>query len=180
MGEPVLDEPAFTAGRIEQLRQEADTVMAGLRARIEAAGEVRERALDVSGTAKSYDSRVTATVDATGVLTSLTLSPSLFDTMTAQKLAATIVATVQKAATQARADMADAMAPLREGAAPAGHALASVPELSELRTSLPEVPHTALDQSRPQDPWAGTKSEPEETVAASNDEDAPDPDERPW
>lgn len=143
-----MTEPGFTPKRVAELQQQAADTMAALRERITAAVQVHERAMSVSGEARSQDGTVTAVVDSTGVVTSLTFGPSTFDKNTPEKLASTVVAVIQQAAARARADMAAAMAPIRAGAD------ARVPELDALRFDVPPVPHTAVDRSGPADPWA--------------------------
>jgi DNA-binding protein YbaB len=150
-----VTEPGFTPKRVAELQRQADDTMAALRERITAATEVRERAMSVSGEASSHDGTVTAVVDSTGVVTSLTFAPSVFDRNTPEKLASTVVAVIQKAAAKARADMAEAMAPIRSDADAARKAAAGVPDLSALRFDVPAVPQTAVDRSGQQDPWAG-------------------------
>ncbi|HEX9336835.1 MAG TPA: YbaB/EbfC family nucleoid-associated protein [Pseudonocardiaceae bacterium] len=185
-----MAEPGFTPERVAELQRQADDTMAALNVRITAAAEVRERAMSVSGTATSQDGAVTVVVDSTGVVTSLTLAPSVFDHNTPAKLASTVVAVIQQAAVKARTDMAAAMAPIRAGGDAARKAAAGVPELSALRFDVPEVPRTAVDRSGSQDPWAGVtpEAEPERARPRPADTSEPAPDaqegsvyeERPW
>jgi DNA-binding protein YbaB len=176
--------PGFTPERVADLQRQADDTMSALQERITAAAEVRERAMSVSGSASSEDGTVTVVVDSTGVVTSLTFAPSVFDRNTPDRLASTVVAVIQQAAARARADMTEAMAPIRAGADAARRAAAGVPELSALRFDVPEVPHTAVDLSGAQDPWAGvTPAEPERPKRrdqASEAEDGSVYDERSW
>jgi len=58
-----------------------------------------------------------------------------------------VVAVIQQAAAKARADMAEAMTPIRAGGDAARKAAAGVPDLSALRFDVPAVPHTAVDRS---------------------------------
>jgi len=147
--------PGFTPERVAELQRQAADTMTALQERITAAAEVRERAMSVSGQASSQDGTVTAVVDSTGVVTSLTFAPSTFDRNTPEKLASTVVAVIQQAAAKARADMAEAMTPIRAGGDAARKAAAGVPDLSALRFDVPAVPHTAVDRSGQQDSWAG-------------------------
>jgi DNA-binding protein YbaB len=161
-----VTEPGLTPeqrlARVADLQQQADSAMATLRKRIAAAGEARDLAREVSGEATSQDGAVRVKVDSTGVVTALNLAPSAFDRSTPERLATTIVATIQKAATTARAGMTEAMAPLRAGGDQARAAMAGIPELDSLRFDVPEVPRTAVDPTN-QDPWAATREpEPEE------------------
>jgi YbaB/EbfC DNA-binding family len=136
--------PVERVGRVRELRQEADAAITAYRSRIVAAGQARERALAVTGEARSRDGSVRAEVDATGVVTGLTLGPGARNG-TPETLATTIVATIQEAAARARTAMADAMAPLRAGGEATRSATAAVPELAALRFELPAVPRTAID-----------------------------------
>jgi len=84
-----------------------------LRERVAAARLTQRQAMGATGEASSGDGRVRAVVDATGVVTSLTFTPSVFDDTTPAKLAITVVATIQAAAAKARAQVTEAMAPIR-------------------------------------------------------------------
>jgi DNA-binding protein YbaB len=137
--------------RVAELQQEADRAMAALRERVTAARELQQQAMGATGTASSGDGRVSVVVDATGVVTSLTLAPSIFDVTTPDKLAATVVATIQAAATKARATVTEAMAPIRADGEPARAAVAGIPELQGLRFEVPRVPMTATDPTAPPD-----------------------------
>jgi DNA-binding protein YbaB len=172
-GLPPEDMPA----RVAELRQEADRAMSALRERVTAAREMQQQAMGATGTASSGDGRVTVVVDATGVVTSLTFAPSIFDATTPEKLAATVVATIQAAATKARAKVTEAMAPIRAQDEPARAAVAGIPELRGLRFGVPAVPTTATDPTALPD--AG--QEPARRVeppAAENTADVLT--ERPW
>jgi DNA-binding protein YbaB len=170
-----VTEPGFTPKRVAELQRQAADTMAALQQRITAAAQVHERAMSVSGQASSQDGTVTAVVDSTGVVTSLAFGPSTFDRNTPEKLASTVVAVIQQAAARARADMAEAMAPIRAG----GDAV-HVPELDALRFDVPAVPHTAVDRSGSQDPWAGVASDAEPRGEASAAHEGWVNDERPW
>jgi DNA-binding protein YbaB len=173
-----VTEPGLTpeqrVARVNELQQQASAAMTNLRATVAAAGEARQRALAVSGEAGSRDQTVRVKVDSTGVLTSLTIAPGTFEKTTPERLAATITATIQEAASRARSDMAEAMAPLREGAGRAGTATAAVPELRELRFGVPEVPRTATDPTTSGDPWAeaGASAPPAAAQPALSEEEA--------
>jgi DNA-binding protein YbaB len=149
-----VTEPGLTpeqrVARVRELRQEADAAMSAYQSRIAAAGQARERALGVTGQASSRDGSVRVTVDSTGVVTGLELAPSALEKYTPEKLSTAIVATIQEAAAQARATMAEAMAPLRESGAAARAATAGVPELAALRFEVPAVPRTATDPTGPE------------------------------
>ncbi|HVV14618.1 YbaB/EbfC family nucleoid-associated protein [Amycolatopsis sp.] len=107
---------------------------------------VQQEAMSVRGAATSGDGQVTVEVDATGVITDLKLTELALSRGNANKLAATVVATAQSAAAQARARMSEALAPLREQNEQIRKAmLEHNPELAELRTTVPEVPRTAED-----------------------------------
>ena len=159
--------------------------MSALRERVAAARQVREQALAVSGEATSGGGTIRVVVDSTGVMTALTLAPSVFDRGTPERLSSAIVATIQAAAAKARAGMAEAMAPIRDGGATASAATAAVPELAGLRFDVPEVPRTAIDPTVDRDPWQAEQPEPASPpppprpVEPAPDDEAEWP-ERPW
>lgn len=161
--------PDQMAARLVQLRQEADRAMAAFQNRVAATRQMQDQAADVTGEASSGDGRVRAAVDSTGVVTSLTFAPSLFDATTPDRLATTVVATIQAAAAQARARIAEAVDPIRPGDAPAG-----VPELRELRIGVPQAPVTASDPTLAQDEWHDTAPQPPARQPSDDDY------ERPW
>ena len=144
--------PDQMPARVAELRQQADQTMSALRERIAAARQVRQQAMSITGEATSGDGRVRVVVNSTGVVTSLTLAPSALDT-TPDKLASTVVATIQKAAAQARAKVTETMAPIRAGSEQARSAVADIPGLNDLRFGVPDVPTTAADPTAGQDPW---------------------------
>ena len=85
---PVTESEQFLreqTSRVEGLRQQADTAMASLQARIAHVRQAQEQAMQVTGESTSRDGSVRVTVDATGVVTGLTLSPSAFDKNTPDK-----------------------------------------------------------------------------------------------
>lgn len=142
---------------------------------------VQQKAMSVRGAATSGDGQVTVEVDATGVITGLTLTELALARGSANKLAATIVATAQSAAAQARARMTEVLAPLREQNEQIRQALvAHNPELAGLRTAVPEVPRTAVDptarRAQQEEP-----EEPDEAPATVDDGEDEDEDElSPW
>lgn len=118
-----------------------------------AARQTQQQAMAATGEASSGDGKVRAAVDATGVVTSLTFAPSVFDDTTPNKLAITVVATVQAAAAKARAQVTEAMAPVRADTAAARAGVAGIPELRGLNFGVPEVPVTATDPTAQQTVW---------------------------
>jgi DNA-binding protein YbaB len=166
-----VTEPGLTpqqrVTQVAALQRQADDAMAALTDRVAAAKKVREQALAVSGEASSRDGTIRVVVDSTGVVTSLTLAPSVFERGTPERLGVAIVATVQEAAAKARAAMTAAMEPIRADGAAARAATAAVPGLEELRFGVPEVPRTAVDPTGEQDPW---RPEPEPAPRRRDDD----------
>jgi DNA-binding protein YbaB len=170
--------------RVEGLRQQADAAMTALHNRIEQARKAQADAMHVTGESTSRDGSVRVAVDATGVVTSLTLSPSAFDRNTPEKLAQAIVATIQSAAAQARGQLNSAFSEVRGSgdvlaAAAQGTAGLGVPKLS-----VPEVPRTADDPTSQFADWEPTQappaSEPRRPSPPRHGEEPDDFYERPW
>ena len=184
---PVNDAEQFLqqqTARVEGLRQEADSAMASLHARIAQARQAQSEAMQATGQASSRDGSVRVSVDATGVVTSLNLSPSAFDRNTPDKLAQAIVATIQSAAAQARGQLRTAFSAVRGDS---GDVLAAAAEgtaaLGVPRLSVPEVPRTADDPTGQFADWEPTTPSPASERRRPRHDDEPDNfswDERPW
>ena len=145
--------------RVAQLRQDADGAMTELRAKLAGVRAAQEQALATTGEATSRDGSVRATVDATGVVTSLVFAPSAFQRSTPEKLAQATVATIQTAAAQARAQVSATLAPVREeGSGVLAAAAGGMSELRAARLGVPEVPRTAVDPA--EDAWHHGQPEP--------------------
>ncbi|KAA9163623.1 YbaB/EbfC family nucleoid-associated protein [Amycolatopsis acidicola] len=136
----------------------------------ETALSVQREAMTVRGEATSGDGQVTVEVDATGVITGLDLTEQALARGNAKKLSAIVVATAQAAAAQARARMAEALAPLRERNDEIRKALIEAnPELAKLRTAVPEVPRTAEDPTAAA--WDDDEDDPDELLVAGEEDD---------
>jgi DNA-binding protein YbaB len=140
--------------RTAELQRQADEAMAHLRSRIAGVRAAQQQAMQATGEATSRDGVVRAVVDSTGVVTSLTLAPSAFDRSTPDRLAQTVVATIQAAAAQARSRMSDSMAAIRgEDAGLVSSAAKGAAALGVAPLPVPEVPRTAVDPTGQQDGW---------------------------
>ena len=152
MTEPDLS-PEQRLAKVAELRQQADGALAGLRAQMAAVKEAQQQALSSTGEATSRDGSVQVAVDATGVVTALKLAPTAFDRTTPDKLAQTVVATIQAAAAKARAKVSETLAPVRTQSANVLAAAGSAVGIDARQLSTPEVPRTATDASDQTDPW---------------------------
>ena len=152
MTEPDLS-PEQRAAKVAELRQQADSALAGLRAQMAAVKQAQQEALSSTGEATSRDGSVQVSVDATGVVTALKLSPNAFERTTPDKLAQTVVATIQAAAAKARAKVSETLAPVRAQSANVLAAAGKSNGLDATKLSTPEVPRTAADPTGQDDPW---------------------------
>ena len=156
---------------------QVDAIVADLRARAAELREQQASALSTSGSASSQDGAVRVVVDATGVVTALELNPSVFDRTTPEKLARTLVATVQAAARDARGQVSAAWDSIR---APHSGVLAAAAKGTQRiglsAVSIPEVPSTEFDPTGDQDEWHG----PAEPAPRNEQPDSYQADERPW
>ena len=159
MTEPDLS-PEQRLAKVAELRQQADGALAGLRSQMAAVKQAQQQALSSTGEATSRDGSVQAAVDATGVVTSLKLAPTAFDRTTPDKLAQTVVATIQTAAAKARAKVSETLAPVREQSANVLAAAGSAVGIDARQLSTPEVPRTATDASDQADPWRQAQAAP--------------------
>lgn len=136
--------------------------------------EAQASALAAGGTASSQDGTVRAVVDAMGVVTSLDLALTVFERTTPDKLARTVVATIQSAARQARAQVNSALESIREQNSGVLAAVAQETQRMGMpRVGVPEVPNTVVDPTGPQAHWP---QPPAEGPAAGESAD----DEKPW
>jgi DNA-binding protein YbaB len=156
--------------RIRELYAEADRTMAQLKARVASIQQAQQQAMRARGEATSQDGSVHVVVDATGVVTSLRFADSVFERTTPERLAQTVVATIQSAAAQARGRMAAALPPADgETSAKVAEGLAA---LGIPKFGVPAVPRTAADPTA-QDAFF------EERPAASFDERITEPEPEP-
>jgi DNA-binding protein YbaB len=160
MTEPTASVEQSLEQRTAELQQEADQAMAHLKSRIAGVREAQQQAMQATGEATSRDGVVRAVVDSTGVVTSLTLAPTAFDRGTPDRLAQTVVATIQSAAAQARGRMAAAMAAIRgEDSGLVSSAAKGAAALGIAPLPVPEVPRTAVDPTGQQDGWGASPGE---------------------
>ncbi|AHH93628.1 hypothetical protein GCM10010174_30280 [Kutzneria viridogrisea] len=164
MTEPDLS-PEQRQAQVAELRRQATGAIEGLRAQMAAVKQAQEQALAATGEATSRDGSVRVVVDATGVVTSLTFSPSAFERSTPDKLSQTVVATIQTAATQARAKAAESLAPVRAGSEEVLAAAGRGTGIDADKLTIPAVPRTAADPGDQADPWRQAQSAPPQQQA---------------
>lgn len=161
--------PAFASGA--EAQQQVDDDMAALKQRVEAIRDQQRQAFSATAGATSRDGRVHVTVDATGVPRDMSFARNSFEGTTPEKLARTVLATVQQAATSARSTLAGSVDQLRAGDEEMSAARAGAQEmLGDL--GAPAVPHTASDPTGGRDPWEEGRSENPDAPDES-DPDAP-------
>ena len=135
--------------QIKQLYAEADDTMKQFQNRLASVREAQQNALRATGEASSQDGTVRAVVDSTGVVTALTLAPSVFDRTTPERLAQTVVATIQQAAAQSRGQMSAALAPAAPEQGLSAKAAEALAEYGIPKVGVPDVPRTAVDPTMP-------------------------------
>lgn len=124
------------------MREQVEQMLSDLQRRTEGLREAQAATAEVTGEATSTDGRVRASVDADGMLGDLRLAPSAFDRTTPEALARTIGEVVQQATADARARVAETLAPFTE----AGVDLPDlVPGAPSLRTPVPPQPSRRRD-----------------------------------
>ncbi|MDQ4009200.1 MAG: YbaB/EbfC family nucleoid-associated protein [Actinomycetota bacterium] len=95
------------------MRQQVNSLLAGLNRQSAALQSAQTQAAEVTGRATSADGLVTVTVNAVGIVTDVQFAPSAFDRSTPDKLARNVVAVTQQAADAAQRQVEDALAPAR-------------------------------------------------------------------
>lgn len=138
-------------------QEQVDKVLVELQERAANIRENQATALAATGQATSQDGTVQATVDATGVLTALNFNQRLFERSTPDKLARTIVATVQAAARQARGQAGEAWQSFNSDNAGLLATAARETGRWGIPAGVPAVPNTATDPTGDQDPWQRTE-----------------------
>ncbi|MBP2476138.1 DNA-binding protein YbaB [Crossiella equi] len=111
-------ENAELEARNAQLRDRVDDMMRDLQEKTQGLRDAQAAMAAVVGRASSPDGVVTATVDPSGLLTGLELSPRAFERVTPESLARTITGVVREAAADARAQVEEHLAPLATDAEP--------------------------------------------------------------
>jgi DNA-binding protein YbaB len=135
--------------QIRQLYAEADSTMKQFKDRMANVREAQQQALQATGEASSQDGSVRARVDSTGVVTALTIAPSVFERSTPERLAQTVVATIQRAAAQSRGQASAALAPAAPEEGLSAKATEALAEYGIPKVGVPEVPRTAVDPTQP-------------------------------
>lgn len=153
-------------------QQQADEIAEQVLAQVERVRTQQRTALSITGTASSQDGSVRAVVDATGVVTSLEFAPSALDRSSLDRLARTVVATIQSAAAQARERMTESwqawQGPDSEILAKAA---AATGRLGLPRIGVPEVPRTETDQTGLLEAWQVSETTPDTDKPKPTDAD---------
>jgi DNA-binding protein YbaB len=107
------DRRAQLEARNAAMRQQVNSLLAGLNRQSAALQEAQIQVAEVTGRATSADGLVTVTVNAVGIVTDVQFAPSAFDRSTPDKLARGVVTVTQQAANDAQRQVEDALAPVR-------------------------------------------------------------------
>lgn len=105
------DTRAQLEARNTAMRQQVNSLLAGLNRQSAALQSAQAQAAEVTGRATSADGLVTVTVNAVGIVTDVQFAPSAFDRSTPDKLARSVVTVTQQAANAAQRQVEDALAP---------------------------------------------------------------------
>ena len=95
------------------MRQQVNSLLADLNRQSAALQKAQMQAAEVTSRATSADGLVTVTVNAVGIVTDMQFAPSAFDRSTPDKLARSVVAVTQQAASAAQRQVEDALALVR-------------------------------------------------------------------
>lgn len=131
------DRRAQLEARNAAMRQQVDTLLAGLNRQTAALNSAQAQAAAVTGRATSADGLVTVTVNAAGVVIDAQFTPSAFDRSTPEKLARSVVAVAQQAAATAQQQVAAALAPVRSNVPDLPDFFPGAPSLTDLLPSPP-------------------------------------------
>lgn len=138
------DRRAHLEARNAAMRQQVNSLLAGLNRQSAALQEAQMQAAEVTGRATSADGLVTVTVNAVGIVTDVQFAPSAFDRSTPDKLARSVVTVTRQAAGDAQRQVEDALAPVRGELPDLPDAVPGAPSLKNL------LPNQSSTSRRPQ------------------------------
>ncbi|MDQ4092588.1 MAG: YbaB/EbfC family nucleoid-associated protein [Actinomycetota bacterium] len=138
------DRRAQMEARNSAMRQQVNSLLAGLNRQSAALQKAQVQAAEVTGHASSADGLVTVTVNAAGIVTDVQFAPSAFDRSTPDKLARSVVTVTQQAANAAQRQVEDALAPARGELPDLPDVVPGAPSLKDL------LPNMSSTSRRPQ------------------------------
>jgi DNA-binding protein YbaB len=121
------------------LRGQVDQMLANLERQTAQLKEAQAEAMAKVGRATSQDGLVEVTVNAGGIVTDVKFAPAAFERSTPEKLAQSVVATIQKAALSEREQADAALAPYQEGIPDLPDLFPGMPSLKDLIPTPPPV-----------------------------------------
>jgi DNA-binding protein YbaB len=161
---------------------QADGMVERLREQAAALRERQTAAFANQSEKHSQDGSVRVVVDASGAVLALEFAPSALQS-TPDRLARTVLATIQAAAAKARGELNEALQAAREdNATTFATAAQGAAGLGLPRMGVPEAPVTEQDPTAP-DPTSWSEQPPEtaaDTVSADHNSFGTTYDERPW
>ncbi|WP_018681005.1 YbaB/EbfC family nucleoid-associated protein [Actinokineospora enzanensis] len=122
------------------MKEQVDNLLDTFHRQTEALRDAQQEAAQVTATVTSTDGLVTATVDATGVLSALEISPSAFAKTTPEVLAREVLRLSRQGASKVRGQVSALMTPLTSGLPDLDDLFEDAPALKDL---LPEIQVTA-------------------------------------
>ncbi|MGH3981164.1 MAG: YbaB/EbfC family nucleoid-associated protein [Pseudonocardiaceae bacterium] len=140
------DRRAQLEARNAAMRQQVNSLLAGLNRQSAALQKAQVQAAEVTGRATSADGLVTVTVNAAGIVTDVQFAPSAFDRSTPDKLARSVVTVTQQAASAAQRQVEDALAPVRGELPDLPDAVPGAPSLKDL------LPNQSSNRHPPRSP----------------------------
>ena len=132
------------------LRGQVDSMLANLERQTAQLKQAQAEAMSKTGRATSQDGLVEVTVNAGGIVTGVTFAPSAFERSTPEKLGQSVVATIQRAALNAREQADAVLAPYQEGIPDLPDLFPGMPSLKDLIPTPPPVPQPPRSQPQPQ------------------------------
>jgi DNA-binding protein YbaB len=179
------DDRARLEARNAAMKEQVNGLLDTFHRQTEVLREAQSAAAATTATVTSRDGLVRATVDSSGVLSALEITPSAFDRSTPEALARSVVQLAREGAAQVKQQVAELMSPLTADLPDLADLVEGAPSLSALlpRFDQPEPPVEAADEGSYEDRSAlaerpaATQPPPRParpTRPASEDEDPPD------
>lgn len=126
--------------RNAKMRDQVNSMLEGLHQQTARLEEAQAAAMASTGEATSADGLITVRVNAVGIVTDTSLSPSAFRSSNPDKLARSFTEASQAAARDARAKADAAIAPLQENVPDLPDLFPGAPSLAKLIPAAPESP----------------------------------------
>ncbi|MEJ2851813.1 MULTISPECIES: YbaB/EbfC family nucleoid-associated protein [unclassified Saccharothrix] len=163
------DERARLEARNAAMKEQVHSLLDTFHRQTEMLREAQSAATQTTATLTSRDGLVRATVDSSGVLSALEITPSAFERSTPEALARSVVQLAREGAAQVKQQVAELMSPLT----------ADLPDLADLVDGAPSLSALLPRFEQPEPPVEADEGSFEDRSALAERPPAPQPPPRP-